>query len=147
MCWLRNIFTQVCRSVGYRRTGENEVVCPLVTSSPVHEFSHQPCHLHHHERSVSSIDGEIKIIKSSHFIPIQWHHSLKQKPVDFFFQENSERHSVRWSVKMSPFASVREWSKTEVSRRRLLVEYADNTFIMIYAKLKKKAHLDIIFYS
>lgn len=55
-----------------------------------------------------------------------------------FFQENSERHSARWSVKMSPFASAREWSKIEVSRRRLLVEYADNTLIIIYAKLKKK---------
>lgn len=43
------------------------------------------------------------------------------------FQENSERHSVRWSVKMSPFASVGEWSKTEVSWRRLLVEYAENS--------------------
>lgn len=39
---------------------------------------------------------------------------------------------------MSPFASAREWSKIEVSRRRLLVEYADNTLIIIYAKLKKK---------
>lgn len=62
-----------------------------------------------------------------------------------FFQENSERHSVRWSVKMSPFASAREWSKIEVSRRRLLVEYADNTLIIIYAKLKKTPTYNILF--
>lgn len=62
-----------------------------------------------------------------------------------FFQENSERHSARWSVKMSPFASAREWSKIEVSRRRLLVEYADNTLIIIYAKLKKTPTYNILF--
>lgn len=46
---------------------------------------------------------------------------------------------------MSPFASAREWSKIEVSRRRLLVEYADNTLIIIYAKLKKTPTYNILF--